>query len=756
MLLDADQTNILDFHESVAPFDSKRPNQLRFDVTPEALKSFYDNQMDMLKKNVDAVVNVPGPRTFWNTFGPSIRENELDRFCGGYNILEYVSPNKEVRDIITECSKEISAFYADLQARVDVFEAQKAFAATEEYNTLDSEKKRLVDFTLRDARRRGLDLEESKREKILELQKEISKLSIDFSKNLTEDLSKIILSKEELTGVSESQLSKYKRVREDGSDATDEDLNDAEKQKALKYVVTMKYPDYIPAMEQCSVEETRKKLYTCSNSRCQDSNSEILDKIIKLRAERAEILGYATHADWVLETRMAKNPQTVEDFLTDLNARLTPVFRSELADLENIKRDFAVKAGIAQNDEESSVKPWDRSFLTAVYEKENFNLDQEKLAEFFPLDKVRKGLFEIYEKILGLKFIKVDPKSEEMPEISLESSLWHEDAELFQVKDAATDEDVGQFYVDLFPREGKYGHACVAGIAPGFELTPFKFTNCKNETTAATEATPPSRQLPICILICNFPRPTGEGEEKQPALLPHKDVVTFFHEFGHAMHQLCTEVKVPRFAGTSVERDLVEAPSQMLENWCYEPESLNLMSGHYKTDEAIPAETLAVLQKIKSSFAGCFNKRQMCFALVDQRIYTKTPKDFATGETNCKDEYASVLQEVMEWTDPEGTNFMATFGHVAGGYDAAYYGYLWSEVYAADMFMSMFKESEGGILDTTVGMQYRKKILAVGGTKDGMEIISDFLGREPNNKAFLKLKGLEVEMNKKCGFFACC
>jgi len=293
---------------------------------------------------------------------------------------------------------------------------------------------------------------------------------------------------------------------------------------------------------------------------------------------------------------------------------------------------------------------------------------------------------------------------------------WHSDVQLFTVSDSGTGKLVGQFYLDLYPRPGKYGHAACFGLQPG----------CGIPKTDGDV-----RQLPIAACVCNFPKPTTG----KPSLLTHSDVVTFFHEFGHVMHQLCTTAEYALFSGTNVERDFVEAPSQMLENWCWERESLLMMSGHFEDNsKKLPDDLLNKLIAAKNANAGLLNKRQIVFALLDQRMHSRSEAD--TTEI-CR----QTQKEITGFEETAGTNFVASFGHLAGGYDATYYGYMWSEVYSTDMFYSRFKEAKA-LLSAKVGVDYRSCILAPGGSQDGATMLEKFLGRKPSMDYFLKSKGL--------------
>jgi len=318
------------------------------------------------------------------------------------------------------------------------------------------------------------------------------------------------------------------------------------------------------------------------------------------------------------------------------------------------------------------------------------------------MEVVTAGLMDIYQRILGLKFTKVDGEE-----------VWHEDVEQWRVDDAETGQNIGYFYLDLYPRDGKYGHACMMQLQPG----------CKDSQG--------NRQKSVVVMITNFSKPTKE----KPSLLDHKEVETYFHEFGHVMHGICSNTNTSRFFGTNVERDFVEAPSQMLENWVWQEESLRLMSGHYKDSSALPKEMVDKLVASRNANAGGFTLRQIFLATFDQRLHS------AKGKVDTAAIIRDTYKEIVGIDVIPGTNFAAIFGHLVG-YDAQYYGYLWSEVYSQDMFATRFEKE--GVLNAKTGLDYRNLILAPGGSKDGTELLKDFLGREPNQEAFLRSKGLAL------------
>ena len=528
----------------------------------------------------------------------------------------------------------------------------------------------------------GLHLSDDIRKEVQSIKTRMSELSIKFSRNLNEDNTKLKFTREELAGMPEDFLSELTET-DDG-----------------KLEVSLKYPHLFPITKRCRVPDTRKTMVAANQSKCMEENTPLLEELIELRQKQADILGYVNHSSYILEERMAKSPDKVKHFLEDLAKKLNFLWDEEKELMLKLKKEECDKYNFNCSE---NLEFWDVYYYMNKVEEIKYSVDQNLLREYFPLEKVTKGLLEIYQLLLGLKF-------------TLEESadVWHEDVKAYRVNDAKTDHLLGYFFLDLHPREGKYGHAAVFPLQPSCISIDGK------------------RQISSCAMLCNFTKPTKD----RPALLEHSEVVTYFHEFGHVMHNICSQADIIMFASCSgVERDFIEAPSQMLENWCWEKEPLLLMSEHYKTKEAIPDDLLKKLYLSKVANAGAFNLRQIILATFDQRIHTR-------AKANTKEIFHNTYNEILGINPIANTNMPASFGHMAGGYDAQYYGYLWSEVYSMDMYESCFVKQ--GILNPNVGIKYRNNILQPGGSKDASDLLLDFLGREPNNEAFLRSKGLKV------------
>ncbi len=420
-----------------------------------------------------------------------------------------------------------------------------------------------------------------------------------------------------------------------------------------------------------------------------------MNNIIRKRRELVSVLDYNTYAEYRTEDRMAKNPQNVWEFENDLRNKLRPKGEMDIAEMLRIKSKRTAT-------EATTIDVWEAGYYENLVLKENFDLDPEEVRQYFEFNNVTAGLFTVYQRLFNVTFKKVS-----------NPSVWHEDVLMYEVYDGSSNEMIGRFYLDMFPRANKYGHAAAFSVTMG-------------------KMTTGGYQKPATALVCNFPKPT----EFQPSLLTHDNVETYFHEFGHLVHGVLTQAQLMSYAGTSVARDFVEAPSQMLENWIWQKESLSLFAKHYDTGEVIPDELLDKMLAAKNVNSGTKALQQIYYGILDFTLHDGFDPD---GEKTTTDIVSALQNEITFYPYQEGTHMEAAFGHL-NGYGAAYYGYKWSEVYAQDMF-SIFEEK--GIMNAEQGMRYRKIILEKGGTEEPLNLVREFLGRESNSDAFLRSMGLE-------------
>lgn len=668
------------FSMSSAALQSPTTNELRFDLTPQEIKAKAEEYKGSIQALLDGIASLKdGEHTFENTV------KRISDFDGDHAGLEtaidfpqYVSTDKEIREASCTASTMLQDFGVECSMRLDVYQSLQKFASTADLNKLTPTEQRLVKHTLRDFERNGLALPQEKREQLQELKKELSKVQIDFQKNLVEEVTKVLVEKDDLEGLPEDFINSLEKEGD-------------------KLVVTLKYPHLIPILERAKKSSTRELFDLKNASKCNEENVPLINKALLLRRQIAELLGKEDHASHVLEIRMAKKPSLVLEFLEELSKKLDGPMQKEL---EMWKK---LKAEVEPSEDASVIHSHDWNYLHTLNLERNYQVDDEESKPYFPIDVVTDGMLGVYQDLLSLRFQEI-----------AEPHVWHEDVRMFAVHDADTSDFLGHFYLDLHPRDGKYGHAAAFPMLSRY---------LRNDG---------SIRRPVSAMVANFTKPTAE----KPSLLQFNEVVTYFHELGHVLHGMCTTVVHHRFSGTRVERDFVEAPSQMLENWCYEEEVLNRISGHFKDNsKKLPSEILKKLVAAKNADTGLMNKRQIFFGVFDQTIHSSKEESIDTGVL-----YAKLRKEITAVAQPEGTNSAASFGHLMGGYDASYYGYLWSQVYSADMF-GLFKER--GIMNKELGRKYRDIILGRGGSVDSMDSIKEFLGRKPTQEAFLRSIGIK-------------
>lgn len=648
---------------------------LHFDYKAEDLAPAEAAARVKLEKDLAALIAIPqAERTFDNTImGYERAFDNYGNALGMSGFLSYVSTDKKFRDAANDLQMQISQYMVDVATRRDVYKAIREYTDTNP--KLDPVQSKLVKEMLIGFKNSGMDLNDADLEKFKALNKEKAEYIIKFDKNIQEYKDPLTVTQEQLKGLGEDYIQKLAKT-EDG-----------------KYLVTLDYPDYVPFMQNADDEQARKELEFKFNRRGGQENVELLEKTLTLRREIAHLLGYKNHAELRLEDRMAKNPKTVMTFLRDLQKKLKPLGKKEDKEMIAYKNSKTGKNS-------RTLYSWESGYWSNKFRKENLELDSEKIKEYFPSQVVIDGMLDLFGGVFGITFEPVD-----IP-------VWHPDVKAFKIKDKATGELVAYFYMDLYPREGKYKHAACFGLVDGEE---------KQDGTY---------QIPFVAIVANLNKPSGDT----PSLLKHGEVETLFHEFGHVLHNALTKAKYSAFSGTSVSWDFVEAPSQMLERWAWDPQVLKKISKHYKTGEPLPDELIKRMIAAKNFGAGGMYLRQDFFAQYDMTLHTA---DTTPDSTKL---YFELTKKIRGLPLTKGTIPQASFGHIMGGYDAGYYGYLWSEVIAEDFFGEFKKH---GIFNPETGLKFRREILEKGGTLDEEKMVENFLGRPADNKPFLKSIGLE-------------
>tara|TARA_B110000459_G_scaffold108519_1_gene120326 strand:+ start:1741 stop:3642 length:1902 start_codon:yes stop_codon:yes gene_type:complete len=586
-------------------------------------------------------------------------ERLISDLSGRVAFLADVSESEEIRNYGNEAESLIGNYLLEVTTDIGLYHKFKVINS----NNLDDESKKYRDELEKDFIDAGHNLIREQKLRLIEIEKKLIDLEIGFSKNIANDKSEVYLTASELTGLSEGELGNLKL-------------------KSDKYIVTMAYPDVNAVLENCTNRDSRKAVWKAFNNRAVKTNSPILKEAVVLRNEKAKLFGFNTWAEYRLKYRMAKNPNNVNVMYESL----IPILQ-ESAEIEKIDL-------CTDNIEASEVAPWDIRYFITKKRNELSSIDNSELKKYFHIHDVKNEMFSICEDVFDISIKK--EKS---------TTAWQEDVELWSIWNE-NNEQIAYFYLDLYPREGKYTHAAVFDISPGSQ---------------------DGESLPVCSMVTNFPNPnTGDG------LMTFDEVETLFHEFGHVLHNGIGKSTFARFVGANVEWDFVEAPSQIMEHWVWKSECLQRFSRHVDTGEVLNDELSKKLNSTKNIGISLLTLRQVSFGLADQYLHGSDFKDSL-------DEIERRSQEVTTITYPQDVNHLGAFGHLLGGYDAAYYGYLWADIIGDDLFSRFEKE---GVLSKSVGVEYKEKILAVGGSKNAETMVEDFLGRKWNDQAFLKQKKL--------------
>lgn len=611
-------------------------------------------------------------------------EQQMSESWGILSHLNAVMSNDDTRAIYQAILPSLSHYYTQIGQHEILYQNYQQLFDDTQFATLNQAQKRAVELALRDFKLSGVDLEPNKKQRFAEISSRLSQLSSDFSNHVLDATQAYyqVLDDAQLAGLPDSSIALLQQY--------------GQQKGETRPVATLDFPAYLAVMTYADDRKLREQLYQAYVTRASElgdsafDNTDIMQEILALRQEMAELVGFKHYGEYSLASKMAKDVDTVRQFLIDLAQHARQPAEQDIAQLQELAKHYGI----------DELKAWDLTYLSEKLKQKQFNLSQEALKPYFPLPKVLSGLFAIVEKIYGVQIVE---KS---------TSVWHDDAQYFEL--LQNDEVLGGFYFDLYARQGKRGGAWMSGF--------------RSRAVILGQL-----QKPICFMVGNFNPPIGE----QPALLTHDEVITLFHEFGHGLHHLLTEVDNINVAGThGVAWDAVELPSQFMEFWAWDNESLALLSEHIETKQPLPQDILQALLNARHFQTGLQTLRQLEFALFDLNIHCTVPALSAQG---IQDELNRIRREISVTPMVDYNRFQHSFSHIfAGGYACGYYSYKWAEVLASDAFDRFEQE---GIFNRETGKQFRDCILAVGGQVDALTAFKNFRGREPNIDALLRHQG---------------
>ncbi len=676
------QTSIKKDNPLLQPFDQAPFSKIK----NEHFKPAFLEAIEMARKEIDAIVENPEPPSFENTVEAlDYSGYQLDRVSSVFFNLNSAETNDEIQKIAQEVSPLLSEFSNDITLNEKLFKKIKTVYGDRDKLDLSEEQKTLLDKKYKSFSRNGANLPDEKKKRLREIDAELAKLKLKFGENVLAETNKY-----------EMHLTEEAHVAGLPEGAKDAAVQLAKSKEKEGYIITLQYPSYIPFMKYAENRELRKKLAMAFGSKGfhndELDNQEHVLKIARLRHERAQLLGYPTHAHFVLEERMADTPEKVLEFLEELLEKAKPAAEGEFRELQDFAREL---------DGVEELQKWDGAYYSEKLKQQKFNLDDEKLKPYFKLENVIEGVFKVAEKLFGLTFKEVS-----------DVDKYHEEVKTFEVYDG-DQKFVSLFYADFHPRSGKRGGAWM--------------TSFKSQFRKAGK-----NVRPHVSNVCNFTPST----ESKPSLLTFNEVTTLFHEFGHALHGMLADTTYPSLSGTSVFWDFVELPSQIMENWCYEREALELFAHHYETGELIPME---LVQKIKESATfqeGMQTLRQISFGLLDMAWHGQDPSHI----DNVKEFEVKAFGGTQSYPDTPETCMSTSFAHIfQGGYSSGYYSYKWAEVLDADAF-AYFKEN--GIFNPEISKKFKEHVLSKGGTEEPMTLYKRFRGQEPKIEALLERAGL--------------
>jgi thimet oligopeptidase len=643
-------------------------------LTPDQISSSCSAQTAALQKKIVAIKAIPDSQWTWQNslYAIETAESDFSDSMVAQFVSNQISPDKAVRDAATACQQAAQPVLVETTSDPRIYAIAEHWAGPAGAQLMPADRK-LAEIYVEGGRRSGAGLSEAKRAQVNALQDKLNDLQRDFGIALAEDATTIPISNDESKSLPASFVATLKTT-------------------ATGYDVPVNESTFGQFMTNESVASARQRFWMANARRGGMKNIDRLQQAIAVRDQLAHLLGFQTWAAYRLDGEMAKDPKRVTSFLSQIDAALLPKARQELAELQTVKK---------SDGDTSPWEPWDYSYYENSLVKGRYAVDTEEVRQYFPVDHVVSSVLDIYQTLLSVRFAEIKP-----------TSAWSPDVREFSIADANTGEPIGWFYLDLYPRQGKFGHFASFPLRSGRVLPDGSF------------------QKPVDAIIGNWP----VGAPGKPALLSHDDVVVFFHEFGHCMHSTLSKAPYETLYGTAVRQDFVEAPSQMLENWMWQPSILKQVSSNVSTGQPLPDALIAKMVALKHVSDGADYTGQAFLASFDMTIHTSGPH----------------VDVIKTWNDLRvkmttnkvvaGTYSAASFGHMMSGYDAGYYGYLWSLVYAQDMFTRF---ESGGLESPVVGMAYRKDILEPGGSVEPDVLVTNFLGRPVSYDAFYKELGIK-------------
>jgi len=663
------------------------------EIRPEHVEPAIDSILGDNRVAIEELLSRPAEQLDWQTLVVGLDEMNarLGRAWSPVSHLNAVCNSPELRSAYEACLPKLSAYYTELGQNRALFEAYKALAEGPAAAGFEVAQKTILEHSLRDFRLSGIDLPPVEQQRFGAIQMKLAELGSRFSNQLldaTQAWTKHLTDEAALAGLPDSAKGQMKQA--------------AEAKGLDGWLITLEFPSYYAVMTYADDRALRQEVYTAYSTRASDQgpnagqfdNGPVMQEILDLRQELAKLLGYASYAELSLATKMAESPEQVLGFLRDLAVRSKPFAEKDLAEL----RAFAAEQGL------DDLKSWDTGYYAEKLRQSRYSLNQEELRAYFPIDKVLAGLFAVVQRLYGIEIVELE-----------DFDAWHPEVRLFEIREHG--EHVGRFFFDLYARANKRGGAWMDGARD-------KRRDAEGRLIS-----------PVANLVCNFTPPVGE----RPALLTHDEVTTLFHEFGHGLHHLLTRVEHAGASGINgVAWDAVELPSQFMENWCWEPEGLALISGHYQTGEPLPQEKLERMLAAKNFQSGMMMVRQLEFSLFDFELHATHGDGRSVLEV-----LEAIRDEVSVLRPPRENRFPNSFAHIfSGGYAAGYYSYKWAEVLSSDAF-SRFEEE--GVFNAETGRAFREAILARGGSQEPMVLFVDFRGREPSIDALLRHLGLSQE-----------